>query len=212
MKYGKQICLLLLLNFFLLIVVGCGGSIDSALEDFLLGKREPNLSRCFRDFAGWKYPERVEGNVKRILCLFLEAHPELEFHFHSGWRAKEALVHPHHSPSDKSQHPAGKAVDCHFSNYDGMTRCQIMVQFKIDGQKFETWLIIEGYDDGGLGKYPQWATAGFHYDTFGLGPGEFPKKRRWCELNGEYVEIERCDDFVDEYLAKKCNINPYPRM
>lgn len=157
------------------------------------------VKKCLDDYRDWKAPWLVLFQVKRIMCEFLEDHPEYSFIRHSDWRALvEQPIHGEHNVS-KSQHTYGKALDFRLDTYEGMDRYEILATYQEQSENFYFWLYLNGYECGGVGEYPQSHNPFIHFDIHGL-LDNGKCGRRWGRIDGKYVSIDIARDWLSNNL------------
>lgn len=155
---------------------------------------------CFGDYEGWTAPEKVEYRLKRLICDFLEEHPEFTFVHHSDWRAKGALVDYPENFVAVSQHTTGRALDFRLDPYDGFNRNEKLT-FHWNGKEyFMDWMKRKGRTCLGFGYYPDTGHPFYHVDTYGCDPGE-KRGRRWAVIGGREVGIPYAEDWVLRQLG-----------
>lgn len=191
-------CIVILVVFFTMALPGCGGEIENAYREIVEEVQiteEERLDKCFKSFADFDHPEKVEKRLLNIVCDMLED-TGLEYFHHSDFRI--------------SQHELGRALDFHTTDYSGMGYCERLLRFNADRELILEWLEENSYLNMGFGFYPQWKNPGIHLDTLGLGPAE-RKRRRWSQINGKYVSRELGMDWLTSEL-EGCGYRLIPRQ
>ena len=142
------------------------------------------LNHCFNDFRDFRAPEKLNFKNLSDVCDFLTLYNKEYFH-HSGWR-------------EKSLHPAGRALDAHFTDYSSMDRRQRLIAFYMDVLLWKAHLENTGNQCKGFGIYPDSLNPFIHIDE----PTPTMKcGRRWGRLGGRYVSIKTAEDWLLKELA-----------
>ena len=125
----------------------------------------------------------VDQSVKDVVCGFITWGSFVYFH-HSG----------HRSGGGESQHDHGLALDFHISDYSGLSREDILVQWNIDVQVF-THYFLKFYPSTpmGIGIYCDANNPFFHVDLR-------ETRGSWSRLGGRYRDFYECIQYLHKEL------------